>query len=69
MTPSKEGDFAEYEAFGVEDPRINPLEGAYYITYSAYSKHGVRIGLAKTTDFIRQLNGLPLLRRPITAIR
>lgn len=52
MTPSKEGDFAEYEAFGVEDPRINPLDdGAYYITYSAYSKHGVRIGLAKTTDF------------------
>ena len=52
MTPAKEGDFAEYEAFGVEDPRINPLEGAYYITYSAYSKHGVRIGLAKTTDFV-----------------
>ncbi|MHC4771933.1 MAG: glycoside hydrolase family 130 protein [Planctomycetota bacterium] len=53
MTPSKEGDFAVYEAFGVEDPRINPLDdGAYYITYSAYSKHGVRIGLAKTTDFV-----------------
>ena len=51
MTPAKEPDFAEYEAFGVEDPRITVLEGAYYITYSAYSKHGVRIGLAKTTDF------------------
>ena len=52
MTPAKEGDFAVYEAFGVEDPRINPLDdGACYITYSAYSQHGVRIGLARTTDF------------------
>ena len=51
MTPATEMPFAEYEAFGVEDPRITPLEGAYYITYSAYSKHGVRIGLARTTDF------------------
>ena len=51
MTPAADGVFAEYEAFGVEDPRINVVEGQYYITYSAYSKHGVRIGLAKTTDF------------------
>lgn len=51
MVPSTEGVFAEYEAFGVEDPRITYLEGAYYITYSAYSEHGVRIGLARTTDF------------------
>jgi len=51
MTPSKEPLFSEYEEFGVEDPRITFLENTYYITYSAYSKHGVRIGLAKTTDF------------------
>jgi len=51
MVPSKEQVFAEYEAFGVEDPRISYLEGSYYITYSAYSQHGVRIGLAKTQDF------------------
>ena len=51
ITPATEGRFAEYEAFGVEDPRITFLEGAYYITYSAYSRHGVRIGLAKTVDF------------------
>jgi predicted GH43/DUF377 family glycosyl hydrolase len=43
--------FCEYEEFGVEDPRITYLEDTYYITYSAYSAHGVRIGLAKTTDF------------------
>jgi len=51
MVPSKKSVFAEYEAFGVEDPRITCLEGSYYITYSAYSQHGVCIGLAKTQDF------------------
>ncbi|MBU2699288.1 putative GH43/DUF377 family glycosyl hydrolase [Sporomusaceae bacterium BoRhaA] len=51
MTPATEEIFKEYEAFGVEDPRISCIEGEYYITYSAYSKHGVRIGLAKTIDF------------------
>ncbi|HEV58950.1 MAG TPA: glycosidase, partial [Phycisphaerales bacterium] len=51
MVPATEGLFAEYERFGVEDARINPLDGAYYLTYSAYSPHGVRIGLARTADF------------------
>ena len=51
MVPSTEGVFAEYEEYGVEDPRITFIDGAYYITYSAYSRHGVRIGLAKTADF------------------
>jgi predicted GH43/DUF377 family glycosyl hydrolase len=51
MVPSKEPKFSDYEEFGVEDPRITRLEGVYYITYSAYSRYGVRIGLAKTEDF------------------
>ena len=51
MVPSKEPVFCEYEEYGIEDPRITLLEGAHYITYSAYSKHGVRIGLARTLDF------------------
>jgi len=51
MIPSTEGIFKEYEAYGVEDPRITFVDGEYLITYSAYSKHGVRIGLAKTKDF------------------
>ena len=51
MIPSTEGIFKEYEAYGVEDPRITFIDGEYLITYSAYSKHGVRIGLAKTKDF------------------
>jgi len=52
MTPSGEGIFGEYEAFGIEDPRITFIDNEYLITYSAYSRHGVRIGLAKTRDFI-----------------
>ncbi len=52
MVPATEGVFAEYEAFGVEDPRICRLGGDYLITYSAYSRHGVRIGLARTRDFV-----------------
>ncbi len=51
MIPSTEGIFKEYEAYGVEDPRITFMDGEYLITYSAYSRHGVRIGLAKTKDF------------------
>ncbi len=33
------------------DPRINALEGKYYITYAASSENGCRIGLGKTNDF------------------
>ena len=51
MTPTTKGIFKEYEAFGIEDPRISYIDGEYLITYSAYSPHGVRIGLAKTKDF------------------
>jgi predicted GH43/DUF377 family glycosyl hydrolase len=52
ITPASEGIFAEYEEFGVEDPRICNMNGEYLITYSAYSRHGVRIALAKTRDFL-----------------
>ncbi len=51
MVPAKKGIFADYESFGVEDPRITYIGEEYLITYSAYSKHGVRIGLAKTKDW------------------
>lgn len=51
MIPATEGIFKEYEEYGVEDPRIIYLDGEFLITYSAYSRHGVRIGLAKTKDF------------------
>lgn len=45
------GTFGEYEEYGVEDVRICQLEDEFLLTYSAYSRHGVRIGLAKTKDF------------------
>jgi predicted GH43/DUF377 family glycosyl hydrolase len=51
MVPATEGVFAEYEEYGVEDPRICEIDGEYLITYSAYSRYGVRIGLARTLDF------------------
>lgn len=60
IVPEAEGVFAEYEAYGVEDVRICAMEGRYYLTYSAYSKHGVRIMLAVTDDF-RTLEKLSLI--------
>jgi predicted GH43/DUF377 family glycosyl hydrolase len=51
LVPGWEEPFAAYEEFGVEDPRVTRLEDWYIITYSAYSRSGVRIALAKTKDF------------------
>lgn len=51
LRPASNGVFAEYEEYGVEDMRINPVEDEYLLSYSAYSRHGVRIGLARTRDF------------------
>ncbi|MFC1758247.1 glycosidase, partial [Planctomycetota bacterium] len=53
LTPAPDGPFAEYEEFGVEDPRVTRVEDDYLITYSAYSRNGVRIALAKTKDFVQ----------------
>jgi beta-1,2-mannobiose phosphorylase / 1,2-beta-oligomannan phosphorylase len=41
----------ETEEFGVEDPRITPLDGRYYFTYVAVSRHGPATALASTADF------------------
>jgi len=51
MTPATEGIFRLYEEYGLEDPRITCIDDAYLITYSAYSRYGARIGLARTRDF------------------
>jgi len=53
LTPEQDGPFAAYEEFGVEDPRVTRIDDDYVITYSAYSRSGVRIALAKTSDFTR----------------
>ena len=41
----------EYEAFGIEDPRITLIDDTYYITYVAVSPAGVTTCLASTKDF------------------
>ena len=51
MVPSVQGIYKEYETYGVEDPRMVFMDGEFLITYNAYSRHGVRVGLAKTMDF------------------
>ncbi len=42
----------EWEAYGCEDARITPMEGRYYITYTAVSHLGVNTMLAVTDDFV-----------------
>ena len=51
LVPEKSGPFAAYEEYGVEDARVTRIDGEYIITYSAYSRNGVRIALARTKDF------------------
>ena len=41
----------EYEAFGLEDPRITLIDNTYYITYAAVGKPGITTCLASTEDF------------------
>ena len=40
------------EPRGCEDPRIVKIENRFYMTYTAYSEKGMRIGLASTDNFI-----------------
>ena len=42
---------SEMEEYGVEDPRISFLNGRYYFTYVAVSRHGAATALASTADF------------------
>ncbi len=41
----------DYEAFGLEDPRIALIDGVHYITYVAVSALGVTTCLISTEDF------------------
>ncbi len=40
-----------YESFGVEDARITPLDGRFYVNYSAVSPLGIATALASTQAF------------------
>jgi beta-1,2-mannobiose phosphorylase / 1,2-beta-oligomannan phosphorylase len=41
----------DLEEFGVEDPRITAIDGRYFFTYVAVSRHGAATALASTADF------------------
>ena len=43
----------DYEAFGIEDPRITQIGSDYYVNYVGVSPLGVVTALARTHDFLR----------------
>ena len=51
MQPASDGPFKTWEEYGLEDPRMTCLEGTYFILYTAVSRYGHRIALARTDDF------------------
>lgn len=51
MLPTYEEPFQALEHFSLEDPRITPIEGSYYITYVGYSEYDCVTLLARTDDF------------------
>ena len=51
LLPARRGPFTVWEEWGIEDPRLTCLEGRYYIVYTAVSRFGPRIALARTEDF------------------
>lgn len=63
LAPSDEEPFATYECHGVEDPRITPLDGAYYVTYTAAGDCGPRIALARTEGF-RSFERVAIISEP-----
>ena len=63
MSPSRKTPFSIYEKRGIEDPRITKIDGVYYIIYTAYSRHGPRLALAKTDDF-RKFERMALVSQP-----
>lgn len=42
----------EYEAYGIEDPRITKLDDTYYVVYKGVSPTGITQCLASTKDFV-----------------
>ena len=63
MVPAEKGPFRDYETGGIEDPRITPLEGHFYIVYTAFSGRGPLMALARTDDF-RSFERLGIISEP-----
>jgi predicted GH43/DUF377 family glycosyl hydrolase len=51
MTYARDGEQAIYESFGIRDARITRYDDTFYITYVADGDHGLRLALARTSDF------------------
>ncbi len=51
MIPAKRHPWKRWEENGIEDPRLTVIDGKYYVMYTAVSRYGNYIALAKTEDF------------------
>ena len=51
LTPEDHKDCYEYVNWGIEDPRIIPIDDKYYLTYTGYSKYEPLVILAETKNF------------------
>ena len=65
LSASDREPFATYEARGVRDPRVTHFDGVHYIVYHAESRHGVRLALAQTKDFVT-IERMALISEPDT---
>ncbi len=63
MLPADKGPFSIWEENGIEDPRITVIDGYYYILYTAVSRYGYRIALARTDDF-ESFQRIAIVSRP-----
>ena len=51
LMPKDHKDYYEYVEWGIEDPRITPIGGSYFLTYTGYSQYQPLVILAETKDF------------------
>ncbi len=49
--PTKIFGHGDLESFGIEDCRVCRIDGAYHLTYTQVSDHGVGVGLMRTSDW------------------
>ncbi|MCD4823538.1 MAG: glycoside hydrolase family 130 protein [Phycisphaerae bacterium] len=51
MLPANEEPWKTWEENGIEDPRLTVIDGEYYVMYTAVSRYGHYIAVAKTENF------------------
>lgn len=51
LLPATEEPFKTWEERGIEDPRLTMIDDTFYVMYTAVSRYGHRIALARTDDF------------------